>query len=241
MNLILFDVSGTLVRASDFEHKVLLQTLAEVLSLPLSKLEDFRKAETETAFVEKVWKLIKGLEPSEEEWAEIYQTYHDTLLAAYLKSGSRFEAMEGAPDLLSHLQNSKSWAFAIATTAWHDMAHLSLRGSGFYTRRFHVVTGEGITKKTDLLHKAINSSMRWYGVDKFDKVTYVGDEQLDTAACMEMNIPFLQVGDLAGEISEGASCPVYPDKGRFIRLARRAVVPARVRQHSLGSLIGIRV
>lgn len=241
MNLILFNVSGTLVRTSDFEHKVLLQTLSSVLGLPLKKLRDFTKAETETVFVEKVWRLIKGVEPSAEEWETVYSTYRNTLMKAYLESNFRFQAIDGAPDLLSHLQISKSWAFAIATTAWHDMAHFSLRGSGFYTRRFHVVTGEGVSKKTELMQKAINSSKRWYGAENFTKVTYVGDEHLDANVCRELNIPMLQVCDLQGEVEATPGVPVYPDKGRFIRLARRAVVPPRVRQHSLGSLIGIRI
>ncbi|KAB2805402.1 HAD family hydrolase [Phaeocystidibacter luteus] len=239
MNLILFDVSGTLVHSSDFEHKVLMSTMSRVMGVPLRTLEDFRKAETETAFVEKVWTLVKGVEPSDEDWETIYEVYHKVLMEAYLHSSERFKSLEGAPDLLRNLIDSKSWAFAIATTAWHDMAHLTLRSAGFYTRRIHVVTGEGIAKKKDLIHKAINSSQRWYGVDGFNKVTYVGDENIDHVACRELNIPFIEVGELA-TTREKRKLVRYPDKGQFIRLARRAVVPTRVRTNSLGSLIGIR-
>lgn len=240
MNLILFDVSGTLVHSGDFEHKVILRTMAKVLEVPMKTLADFRKSETETAFVEKVWKLVRATELTKEDWDNIYSTYHDTLIEEYIKAPNRFKAIDGAPDLLSNLQDSHSWAFAIATTSWHDMAHLSLRSSGFYTRRFHVVTGEGVSKKTDLLEKAISSSKRWYGVDNFDKITYVGDEQLDTAACREMKIPFIEVNELKEEADSNSRKLRYPDKGQFIRLARRAAVPTRMRSNSLGSLIGIR-
>lgn len=239
MNLILFDVSGTLVHSTDFEHKVLLRTVAKKLDVPVSKLEEFRKAETETAFVEKVWKLVKAQDITQEDWNEIYEIYHQILIEEYITAKTRFAAIEGAPDLLSNLQDSKSWAFAIATTAWHDMAHLSLRSAGFYTRRFHVVTGEGVTRKSDLLEKAIHSSKRWYGVDEFDKITYVGDEALDNAICREMKIPFIEVS----ELHEGESKKKkirYPEKGQFIRIARRAAVPNRMRSNGLVSLMGIR-
>ncbi|NVK05154.1 MAG: HAD hydrolase-like protein [Flavobacteriia bacterium] len=240
MNLILFDVSGTLVHSTDFEHKVLLRTVGKVLDVPVDKLREFRKAETETAFVEKVWKLVRNDAITSEDWAEIYSIYHKTLLEEYIASKSRFTSLEGAPELLSNLQDSKSWAFAIATTAWHDMAHLSLRSAGFYTRRFHVVTGEGVTKKSQLLEKAIQSSKRWYGVNEFSKITYVGDEALDNAVCREMKIPFIEVSELQeGEESQKRKVR-YPEKGQFIRLARRAAVPTRLRSQGLVSLIGIR-
>lgn len=240
MNLILFDVSGTLVHSTDFEHKVLLRTVGKVLDVPVDKLREFRKAETETAFVEKVWKLVRNDAITPEDWEEVYSIYHKTLLEEYIASKSRFTSLEGAPELLSNLQDSKSWAFAIATTAWHDMAHLSLRSAGFYTRRFHVVTGEGVTKKSQLLEKAIQSSKRWYGVNEFSKITYVGDEALDNAVCREMKIPFIEVSELReGEESQKRKVR-YPEKGQFIRLARRAAVPTRLRSQGLVSLIGIR-
>lgn len=240
MNLILFDVSGTLVQSTDFEKRVLLRTVAKVLEVPMDKLEEFRMAETETAFVEKVWKLIRTEEITKEDWDEIYNVYHKTLLEEYISVNSRFAPLEGAPELLSNLQDSKSWTFAMATTAWHEMAHLSLRSAGFYTRRFHVVTGEGVSKKADLLKKAINSSKRWYGVTEFDKITYVGDEALDNAVCREMKIPFIEVSELQEGEEPQKKRVRYPDKGQFIRLARRAAVPTRMRAQGLVSLIGIR-
>lgn len=238
MNLILFDVAGTLVRSADFEQPVLIQSVARALEVPTRVVEEFRPEETETAFVDKVWRLVKGASPTTEEWNHIYQTYQEQLHKTYGQTAQRFASMEGAPDLLRNLQTSTSWGFAIATSSWHELAHLSLRSSGFYTRRIHVVTGEGVYKKTELLTKAIESSKRWYGVSEFDRVTYVGDEALDTAACREMNLPFIEVGEL--ESAKQETGIRFPEKSKFIRLARRASVPSRVRQQSLVSLMGLR-
>lgn len=238
MNLILFDVSGTLVHSTDFENRVLWKTLASKLSIPERSVSEFRPEETETAFVLKVWERVNGGEPTKDEWDSIYHIYQSTLIEEYLKSDKRFTALEGAPELLSNLQNSHSWGFAIATTSWHDMAHMSLRGSGFYTRRFHVVTGEGIRKRTELLSKAIESSKRWYGVSSFDKVTYVGDAAHQGVTCREMNLSYLDVADVSA--SESKAAFRYPEKTQFIRLARRAVVPSRMKANTFGSLIGIK-
>lgn len=240
MNLILFDVSGTLVYSDDFEKKVLWRTLSRVLSIPFSTVGEFRPEETETSFVSKVWKMVNGHQPEKEDWDTIYETYHEELIQAYLASPSRFRPLEGAPELLSHLQGSQSWGFAIATSAWHDLAHLSLRGAGFYTRRFHVVTGEGIHAKADLLNKAIESSGRWYGVQRFDKVIYVGDESLDTVVCAEMKLPFIEVKQLAANTRREKRGLLYPDKTQFIRIARRAVAPNRVKANSLITLMGLK-
>lgn len=237
MNLILFDVSGTLVHSCDFGHEVMLHTLSKLLGAPKRTLEDFCKAETDTAFVEKVWDLVKGEEIGKKDWKNIYEVYQSTLLEFYQKRGHRFSPIDGAPDLLRNLQNSKSWGFAIVSTSWHELAHLSLRSSGFYTRRMHVVSGEGIRKKADLLSKAIDSSKRWYGVDEFSKITYVGDDTLDLTTCQELKLPFIEVTPQSEKSAKGF---VYPEKGQFIRLARRAAVPSRQRGYSIGNLIGIR-
>lgn len=241
MNLILFDVSGTLVHTSDLEKKVMWRTLSRVLSIPYERVGEFRPSETETAFASKVWNLVRGVEPTKEDWDTIFTIYREELFQAYLAAPERFSALDGAPELLSHLQGSKSWGFAIATTSWHDMAHLSLRGAGFYTRRFHVVSGENITSKVDLLNKAIDSSKRWFGVQEFQKVTYVGDESVDSAVCRELQLPFLEVGEMGVSPSEKKSAMRYPDKRQFIRMARRAVAPTRVKSNSFGSLIGLKV
>lgn len=238
MNLILFDVSGTLVHSNAFENKVLWKTLTQVLSIPMKSVCEFRPEETETAFVKKVWNFVRGGEPTREEWDEIYAVYQRILTETYLLESDRFKAVLGAPELLRHLQTSKSWGFAIATTSWHDLAHMSLRGSGFYTRRFHVVTGEGVLTKVDLVNKAIESSKRWYGVSDFEKVTYVGDGSVDTKACRELNLPYLDVTQVAQATQK--STPCYPSKTQFIRLARRAAVPSRIRENSFVSLMGLK-
>src|SRR5690606_31926341 len=97
----------------------------------------------------------------------------------YRESKEVIRPIGGAPELLANLQSSGSWGFAIATPMWHDLANLSLRGAGFYTRRFHVVTGEDSLRKKDVITRAIESSKRWYGVEEFDKVTYVSDHSLE--------------------------------------------------------------
>lgn len=234
MNLILFDVARTLVQTTSFDRKALKNTLSRILQVPVRMIDDFADEETDTAFTAKVWTMVSGIAPDQSDWGNIYKVFREELHKSYLETREVIHPIGGAPELLTNLQHSGSWGFAIATPLWNDLANLCLRASGFYTRRFHVVSGEDCLRKKDVIARAIESSKRWYGVSHFDKITYVGDDSLENQVCRELNLPFIEVGQYDKSVSPKPALHKthishFPNKGQFIHIARRAVVPSRNR------------
>lgn len=234
MNLILFDVSGTLVHPSEKEEGVMKEVLTEMLGTHVSDSIAWNSRESESEFVQKAWREVRGSIPTQSDWIQIFEKHRSVLQSHYQNSKQRFKAVEGATELLNSYSHSSSWRFVISTTSWKDLAHLSLRSSGFYTRRMHIVTGEDVFSKIDLINKSVQSAKAWYKVDRFEKVTYVGDTFSNINACCELNMPFLDVSSL--KPTHKAAIHEYPEKHTFVNMAKKAVVP---RKSNLKSLISL--
>lgn len=223
MNLLLFELNGTLVKPSTFDQDLLLKSMRAFLNkrvkIDFEELSDLSESELFTLVCQKALKRP----PTKREILEFDQLYFEVYKTHFEKAVGGIEAMGGAYELLDQLRESNQWTFAIASTQFSKISSFKLRAAGFYTKNLTLSSATDALRKSDILHSAQIKAAQKKRIQSFQQVTFVGDPTTSQNLCMELQMPFIAVE--SNENNKEEFLTEFPSKSQFLRLVQKAGVP----------------
>ncbi|MEO1210494.1 MAG: HAD family hydrolase [Cyanobacteria bacterium J06638_20] len=220
MQLIMFDIDGTLTESNDLDNQSFLQALSELWGFSdisddwpsYSHVTDaciFREA-----FLQKLGRPPSCLE------VDTFQTYFLKLLTEGAKANGGIKPIPGAIKLLSWLIESSNHAVAYAGGSWTEAARFKLQSAHLPIHNIPYAFSDDDESREGIMAIALARAETYYG-QPFNNVVYVGDGIWDIHAARKSGYGFVGIasGDQADVLlAEGVThiFPNYDDSERFL-------------------------
>jgi phosphoglycolate phosphatase-like HAD superfamily hydrolase len=221
MNLVIFDVDGTLTESVTVDEVCFVQAFQDVLGIEGINTNwlDYT-FQTDSGLALEICRSHLGRDPSGAEISRLQSRFVQLLGAAVERTGQPMRAIPGAAAFLIRMKERAGWFFAIATGGWSVSARFKLASAGLPVDAFPWASADDALDRVEILRTAMHRAGQHYGQDAFDKVVYIGDGVWDVRAARELGISFLgiAVGERARKLGQaGASC-VMPDLSDSVRV-----------------------
>ena len=193
MNLVIFDVDGTLTTTSSMDEEILATSLRSMnIIVDDIDFSDFEVV-TDIGVFHQLFRENFDREPTSEETLKFKKTFKQNLKKMFKKRLDEFEPLDGVQELLHSLRKKDDWIYVFTTGGWKFDAKFKLEASGFYTKDFLILSSSNGFSREDILTKAIAKARKKAGVKKFDRIVYLGDSAWDLKAAAKLKIPFVGV------------------------------------------------
>jgi phosphoglycolate phosphatase-like HAD superfamily hydrolase len=238
MNLVVFDIDGTLTESVAVDEVCFVRAFHDVLGINRINTNWLEyKFQTDSGLALEICRKHLGRDPSDVEIGNLRFRFVQLLCAAVEQAGQPIREIPGAAALLHGLGAHVRWHIAIATGGWEASARFKLASAGLPVDSFPWANADDALDRVDILRTAIRRAGQDYSQNAFEKIIYVGDGVWDVLAAAALEIDFLGIArdDKAGRLLEaGASC-VLPDFFDTVHVIERLDAVARKRDVMMSS------
>jgi phosphoglycolate phosphatase-like HAD superfamily hydrolase len=231
MNLVLFDIDGTLTRTVSTDEDCFSSAYLEALGIPNINTDwsVYSHCVDSTICYEIIQSRLER-PPKDDEIRRLKVCFVEHLRACALKDPLSFQPIPGAIDLLTHLRSSQDWMIAVATGGWECSARLKLELAGIDVGGIPLASADDGFTREEILTIAISRAKVQYGQDQFDRIVSVGDGIWDVVCASRMGMPFIGIAEGAQReklrlVGARHVQQDYQDLDGFVRLLREADIP----------------
>lgn len=231
MNLVLFDIDGTLTHTVSTDEECFTSAYLEALGIPNINTDwsVYSHCVDSTICYEIIQSRLER-PPRDDEIRRLKECFVDHLRACALKDPLSFQPIPGAIELLTHLRSSQDWMIAIATGGWECSARLKLELAGIQVDGIPLASADDGFTREEILSTSISRAKAHYGQDEFVRIVSIGDGIWDVVCASRMGMPFIGIaeGPQRAKLKMlGAQHLLedYQDLDGFVRLLREAVIP----------------
>jgi phosphoglycolate phosphatase-like HAD superfamily hydrolase len=220
MNLVMFDIDGTLTGTNDVDSRCFVQAVEDVLGIRNidAEWDHYAHATDEGCLQEIVAR--NSLHPVNPADLKRVRERHFQLLRQSASSDeSLFQVIPGAREMLVDLQARKNITVAFATGAWLESAIIKLTHARIDLNNIPLATSSDAISRGQIMQISEERANKTGKV--FTTRIYVGDAVWDVQAAIGLGYHFIGVasGPEADALrSKGATwiVPDYSDKNRFL-------------------------
>jgi phosphoglycolate phosphatase-like HAD superfamily hydrolase len=234
MNLVIFDIDGTLTESVAVDEVCFVQAFQDVLGIEGINTDwlDYT-FQTDSGLALEICRKHLGRDPAKGEISRLQSRFVHLLGAAIEGTGQPMRAMAGAAALLQGMTGDARWQVAIATGGWSVSARFKLASAGLPVDAFPWASADDALHRVDILRTALQRAGRHYGQRAFDKAVYIGDGVWDVRAARELGIGFLGIaaGERARKLEQADALCVLPDFSDTVRVVECLEVLARKARH----------
>jgi phosphoglycolate phosphatase-like HAD superfamily hydrolase len=199
VDLILFDIDGTLTHSQSIDSEIYLHSLAEVFGFTKVDADwSAYKHTTDAGILQELFEVRLGRVPTPAEVAAFRSHFVGAIAVAAAQRP--FREIDGAGQILRHLAESPSHAVGLATGGWGDSARCKMRSAGLDYDAFPAASADDAISRVSIMQVAIERVTAHVGGLRPDTIVYVGDGIWDARACRQLNLPF--IGIAAGPQAE---------------------------------------
>lgn len=192
MNLVVFDLDGTLTDTTHVDEHAIVGALQDVLGITdLSTDWNTYMHSTDAGIVHEVISAHRG-GVAEEDLDSVQTQFFENMENFYTSSPGLFQPIPGAPDVLERLAHL-GMATAIATGSWRESALFKLRVGGIRHAGVPLASSNDDHSRSAIIKTAILRAQQQHGVEVFERITYVGDGMWDARASRNLGIRFVGV------------------------------------------------
>ena len=156
MNLVLFDIDGTLTRTNRVDNDCFQETFARLFGRRV-RPQDWHGLThvTDAGILDGLLKNLRGRGPSPAETAAFKEDFFQRLEQARKNEPEAFSPLPGAGELLGLLGADPEWRVALATGGWRTSALLKLEAAGLPFQGLPLATSDDAVSRTAILRKAM--------------------------------------------------------------------------------------
>jgi len=191
MQLIIFDVDGTLTRSTGVDARCYAQTVSEVLGVPVDTDWSTYRHPTDAGILGELLERqgCREVAPAVEA---VRDRFLRLLSATFAADPACCREVPGAAALLRYLRVVPQLQSAIATGGWADSARLKLRQAAIEIDSIPFASSDDSPSREHILRTACERAVAKCG-GSFDSVTYVGDAPWDVAAARLLGFRFIGI------------------------------------------------
>ncbi|MEQ8704024.1 MAG: HAD hydrolase-like protein [Phaeodactylibacter sp.] len=231
MELIIFDVDGTLVHSDKRDSQTFADTYERIYRRPFPSI-DWRLFPhvTDNIIFGTVIQQHFQRSPSVEETTTFQDVYMEALRQAREQEPAHFQEVPGARQAIEQLQEVDC-LIGIGTGGWKIPAHIKLSHVGITIEDRLFSGGDGKPTREAILEETIAAAEVLNG-GPLSRVVYLGDAEWDVTTTRNMQIDFVGVrraGDLDTLWSLGAETVIqdYTNYGTFEAALKAARPPKK--------------
>jgi phosphoglycolate phosphatase-like HAD superfamily hydrolase len=191
MNLIMFDIDGTLTQTDVADGNCYVRALEDVFGFS-SVNDDWSSYPhcTDSGILATIFQERHGRPPSGAEITEVKDRFV-SLLAA--ESDERpFQAIAGAHDMLAELIGTSGVAVSLASGAWECSARLKLAIAGLEFPQLSAAFSDDAHSREEIMELSLTRAAQAHGRN-FEPVIYIGDGVWDARAARRLGFPFIGI------------------------------------------------
>ena len=204
MQLVMFDIDGTLTETMKVDEECFVRSFAEVFGFTdIDSDWSHYPHVTDSGIFHEVYASRMGRPPTAPDVSRFRRRFIELLAAS---SQSPFTPVAGADRVLSRLASSGSHRVSLATGGWRDSARLKMASAGMCFDDHPAASADDALERESIMEISRQRAREWYG-EPFAGTVYVGDGVWDARACRALGIPFIGIGSglrAARLASEGA-------------------------------------
>ncbi len=231
MNLVIFDIDGTLTETDHVDDICFVQALADAHSITeVSTDWAGYPHTTDSAIMFHIFQEKFNRTPDDAELLK-FKSCFVSLMQGYLgKDSSLFTEIGGASLMLWRLNQEPEWRVAIASGGWRVSATFKLKVAGIEVDDFPSAFADDGFSREEILQSAVSRAQVLYQQSHFDRIVSVGDGLWDARTARNLKFPFLGIGHGEGEIKlrrAGATHVIadFTDYRQVLRCLAEADVP----------------
>ncbi len=231
MNLVLFDIDGTLTHTVSTDEDCFRSAYEEALGIPNINTDwSVYSHCVDSTICHEIVQAHLGRSPLDGEIRNLKDCFMKHLRDCARKNPLAFQPIPGIGEVFSWLRSSKDWAVSIATGGWECSARLKLELAGIQVDGLPFASADDGYTREDILSIAIARARARYRQDGFDRIVSVGDGTWDVIGASRMKLPFIGIAEGPQRerlLQQGARdvLPNYRDLNGFICLLKESVVP----------------
>lgn len=230
MNLVVFDIDGTLTRTNEADEKCFQTAVAEKFGIP-GVVTDWGAYthSTDSGIIQELVETKLGRAPTQEEIDSFKQIFIKHLENFYATVPGSFDCVPGACTIFNQIKNTGTHVVSLATGGWKPSALMKLGRAQVDVQEVPAAFADDHFSRDDIIKTSVERAKQRYGVDTFRSITYVGDGRWDFVTCKRLGIPFIGVTDKRGRdylSREGVETIIddYSDFDSFFRLLNRKII-----------------
>lgn len=210
MQLVMFDIDGTLTESNALDDESYLQALSEVFGFSeVSSDWTSYSHVTDACILREVCQHKLGRIPSLAE-VEAFQKRFLELLTEGAAANDGIKAIPGALKMLSHLLESPDYAVAYAGGAWTTSALFKLQSAYLPIKNIPYAFSDDDESREGITAIALTRAKEYYG-QSFQSIVYIGDGIWDIRSARKSGYAFIGIasGDQAEELFLAGATHVF--------------------------------
>jgi phosphoglycolate phosphatase-like HAD superfamily hydrolase len=192
VDLVVFDVDGTLTATNEVDTRCFAQAFIEEFGTPIETAWEKYPHRTDSGIISHNFVEHFGRAPRSAE-LERFRTRFMLLLDREWRAVPRaFAEGAGAGAALARLRRERRWALAIATGGWQISARFKLAKAGIEVTDIPAAFADDAEAREEIAQTAIARARDHYGYG-FERIVLVGDSDCDVATAKQLQIPFIGI------------------------------------------------
>jgi phosphoglycolate phosphatase-like HAD superfamily hydrolase len=196
LNLVIFDIDGTLTQTNLIDTEAYVEALATDFGICAidTEWENYRHS-TDSGILQEVFLKHCSRAPVEEETARFQERFVVLVTGALEAADDRELPTKGSRALIDYLSATRGWALALASGCWKASAEAKLARAGFKIHGWPAAYADDAIEREEILALAIERARRLHGCREFDRIVYVGDELWDLRAAQKLGLLFIGIAE----------------------------------------------
>lgn len=247
MQLVMFDVDGTLVTSDGIDDNCYREAIREVLGVEQIDADWSHYAKVTDAGItaEIIEKHLTRIAQDDEILA-VRQAYVRRLSREIAKNPNSFQAVPGALEIVAELGRMKDVCVCLATGGWRDSALLKLNAVGIAADGIPIATSDDIDQREAIMLLACEHARVHKNCEVFVDVLYVADHVGDFANATKLGYRFIGIAgdDAAQGLRQAGALHImrdYLDKEYFLRAVGRTSRSLIMAQEYLGKSVKVTI
>ena len=208
MNLVVFDLDGTLTRTNEVDTECFVRAVSDVLQIDQvnTNWEEYEHT-TDLGCLQQLFLENFNRPITPDETSRLIDHFLKLLKTRHAAESILFEEIPGAAALLDSLRHSSRWAVAIATGAWEPSAQFKVAAADSLEGFPAAFANDGPSRE------AIVSSAIERAGNGFDRIVSIGDAIWDVRTAARLRLPFVGIAKeaRAAKLRQGGASHTIDD------------------------------
>lgn len=242
MNLVMFDIDGTLTSTNQVDHHCFCEAVCDVLSVTnIDSDWSHYTHVTDQGIAAEIVETHKGRPATNDELLRIENRFIECLQREVTHNTYFFQPIQGASEMLCILEHDPNVSLALATGGWHRSAILKLHTAGLDLHHLPMATANDALSRKEIMNISHEKARLAKNNVVFRSKVYTGDGIWDLHAARSLGYSFVGIGTgtQAQKLkSEGARyvIPDFNDTQRFLNILEKLWEKARENKSYLHTL-----
>lgn len=190
MNLVVFDIDGTLVDSVKVDDMCFIQSFRNLHGIDLSEADwtSFKNV-TDSGLTLEIFEMYLQRPPSQMEVLELKEHFYQLLS---LRKNEITE-IDGAISTLAQLSVHPQIAMSFATGGWKETALLKLSAIGYEPEEFPFVSANEYISRASITQQAILEALKRERLEAFNSISIIGDGLWDLETAQNLGINFIGI------------------------------------------------